>query len=40
MFHVSLLKLWRESLVQQVPGDVELKDADRPEYFDVEKILQ
>ncbi|MCG8453494.1 MAG: chromo domain-containing protein, partial [Spirochaetales bacterium] len=40
VFHISLLKQWRESLVQQVPGDVELEDADRPEYFEVEKILR
>ena len=26
--------------MQQVPGDVELEDVDRPEYFDVEKILR
>ena len=39
MFHVSLLKQWRPSLVQQVPGDVELDDADQPKYFNVEKIL-
>ena len=26
--------------MQQVPGDVELDDADQPEYFDVEKILR
>ena len=39
MFHVSLLKQWRLSLVQQVPGDVELEDVDQPEYFEVEKIL-
>ena len=25
--------------MQQVPGDVELEDADRPEYFEVERIL-
>ena len=40
MFHVSLLKQWRESLVQQVLGEVELEDADRPEYFEVEKTLR
>ena len=40
VFHISLLKQWRESLVQQVPGDVELEDADRSEYFEVEKILR
>ena len=40
VFHISLLKQWRESLVQQVPGDVELEDADRPEYFEIEKILR
>ena len=40
MFHISLLKQWRESFMQQVPGDVELEDADRPEYFEVEKILR
>ena len=37
MFHVSLLKQWRPSLVQQVPGEVELDDADAPQYFDVKK---
>ena len=26
--------------MQQVPGEVELEDADRPEYFEVEKILR
>ena len=25
--------------MQQVPIDVELKDADQPEYFDIEKSL-
>ena len=40
VFHVSLLKHWRPSLVQQVPGEVELEDADTPQYFDVEKILR
>ena len=39
VFHVSLLKQWKQSAVQQVPGEVELEDADRPEYFEVEKIL-
>ena len=40
VFHVSLLKPWRPSVVQQVPGEVELEDADQPQYFDVEKILR
>ena len=40
VFHISLLQQWRESLMQQVPGDVELEDANRPEYFEVEKILR
>ena len=40
MFHISLLKQWRESLMQQVLGDVELEDAERPEYFEVKKILR
>ena len=40
VFHVSLLKQWRPSTMQQVPGEVELEDADRPEYFEVEKILR
>ena len=40
VFHVSLLKQWREGTVQQVPGEVELEDADQPQYFDVEKILR
>ena len=40
VFHVSLLKQWRPSLVQQVPGEVELDDSDQPQYFDVEKILR
>ena len=40
VFHVSLLKHWRESAVQPVPGEVELEDVDRPEYFEVEKILR
>ena len=26
--------------MQQVPGEVELEDADTPQYFDVEKILR
>ena len=33
VFHVSLLKQWRPSLVQQVPGEVELEDSDQPQYF-------
>ena len=40
VFHVSLLKQWRENLVQQVPRDAELEDVEKPEYFEVEKILQ
>ena len=40
VFHVSLLKQWRPSLVQRVPGEVELDDSDQPQYFDVEKILR
>ena len=40
VFHVSLLKQWRESALQPVPGEVELEDADRPEYFEVETILR
>ena len=40
MFHISLLKQWRESHLQRVPGDVELEHADRLEYFEVEKILR
>ena len=28
VFHVSLLKQWRPSIVQQVLGDVELEDVD------------
>ena len=40
VFHVSLLKPWRPSTVQHVPGEVELEDPDRPQYFDVEKILR
>ena len=40
MFHISVLKQWRESAVQPVPGEVELEDADRPEYFEVETILR
>ena len=40
MFHVSLLKQWRPSTVQQVPGEAELDDADQHQYFDVEKILR
>ena len=39
MFHVSLRKQWRPSIVQQVPGDVELEDANKAKYFDIEKIL-
>ena len=39
VFNVSLLKPWRPSTVQQVPGEVELEDADQSQYFDVEKIL-
>ena len=39
VFHVPLLKPWRPSIIQQVPGEVELEDADQPQYFDVEKIL-
>ena len=40
VFHVSLLKPWRPSIMQQVLGEVELEDADQPQYFDVEKILR
>ena len=40
VFHVSLLKKWRDSMVQQVPSNVELEDADQPEYFEVGKILR
>ena len=40
VFHVSLLKPWRPSVVQQVPGDVELENADQPQYFDIQKILR
>ena len=40
VFHVSLLKQWKQSAVQQVLGEVELEDADRLEYFEVEKILR
>ena len=40
VFHVLLLKQWRESTVQQFPGDVELEDTNQPEYFEVEKILR
>ena len=40
VFHLSILKQWRPSIVQQVPGDVELDDTDQPKYFDVDKILQ
>ena len=40
VFHVLLLKQWRPSTLQQVPGEVELEDADQPQYFDVEKILR
>ena len=40
VFHLSLLKHWRESDVQPVRGEVELEDVDRPEYFEVEKILR
>ena len=40
VFHVSLLKPWRPSTVQQVPGDVELEGTDQPQYFDIEKILR
>ena len=40
VFHVSLLKQWRPSLVQQVPGEVEIEDPNQPKYFDVEKILR
>ena len=40
VLHVSLLKQLRESLVKQVPEDMELEDVERPEYIKVEKILQ
>ena len=39
VFHVSLLTQWRPSIVQQVLGDVELEDADQPQYLNIEKIL-
>lgn len=37
MFHVSLFKEWIESTVFQVPGEIELEDVDKPEYFEEEK---
>ena len=40
MFHVSLLKQWRQSTVEQVLCDVELEDVEKPKYFEVEKILR
>ena len=40
VFHVSLLKQWRPSTMQQLPGEIELEDPERPQYFDVEKILR
>ena len=40
VFHVSLLKQWRPSTVQLVPGEVELEDPNQPKYYDVEKILR
>ena len=40
VFHVSLLKQWRPSTMQHVPGEVELEEPDQPRYFDVERILQ
>ena len=40
MFYVLLLKQWRESLMQQVPEDVEIEDANQTEYFKVAKILR
>ena len=40
VFHVSLLKQWKPSTVQQILGVVELEDANKAEYFDVEKILR
>ena len=40
VFHVSLLKQWRPSTIQQVPGEVELEDADAHQYLKIEKILR
>ena len=40
VFHVSLLKPWRPSTVQPILGEVELDDANAPQYFDAEKILR
>ena len=40
VFHVSLLKQWKPSTVQPVPGEVELEDPDHPQYFEVEKVLR
>ena len=40
VFHVLLFKPWRPSIMQQVPDEVELEDADQPQYFDIEKILR
>ena len=40
VFHVSLLKQWRPSTMQHVPGEVELEEPDQPQYFDVERILR
>ena len=40
VFHVSLLKQWKPSTMQSVPGEVELEDPDLPQYFEVERILR
>ena len=40
VFHMSLLKQWKPSTMQSVPGEVELEDPDIPQYFEVERILR
>ena len=39
MFYASLLKQQSETTMLQVPGDVELEDAQKLEYFKEDKIL-
>ena len=40
VFHVSLLKLWKESAVQVDENPVELEEPDAPEYYETERLLR
>ena len=40
VFHVSLLKQWRDSAVQVEDDPVELEEPDAPEFYETEKLLR